>query len=156
VSRASRSSRALLQQAAKEGKVTVTERGVNRDALVSAQVVTLDPELLRPPLDLSEQAFTDLVIRFAQDRGWRVAHFRPAKTDKGWRTPCQGDAKGFPDLVMTRGPGHAVRLVVAELKSATGRPTVEQFAWLGGFEGASVPTYLWSPADWDEIVRVLA
>jgi hypothetical protein len=46
---------------------------------------------------LSEAAFTDAVIELARLGGWRVAHFRPARTASGWRTPVQGDGAGFPD-----------------------------------------------------------
>jgi hypothetical protein len=31
--------------------------------------------------------------------GWRAAHFRPARTATGWRTPVAADGAGFPDLV---------------------------------------------------------
>jgi hypothetical protein len=30
--------------------------------------------------------------------GYRVAHFRPAKTDHGWRTAVSANGAGWPDL----------------------------------------------------------
>src|SRR6202042_1235579 len=66
------------------------------------------------------------VIELARLLGYRVAHFRPALTTKGWRTPVEADGKGFPDLVLAR-PG---RLIFAELKTNTGRATLEQGEWL--------------------------
>jgi len=35
---------------------------------------------------LSEADFESRVVDFARLLGWRVAHFRPARTAKGWRT----------------------------------------------------------------------
>jgi hypothetical protein len=102
-------------------------------------------------VDVSEAAFQDQVIQLAHVYGWRVAHFRPAQTSKGWRTAVAADGKGFPDLVLVRD-----RLIVAELKARTGRPTPEQHAWLEATARAGVETYMWRPADLDEIGRVLA
>jgi len=44
----------------------------------------------------SERDFVDAVITLALQKGWRVHHDRPARTDVGWRTAFQGH-KGFPD-----------------------------------------------------------
>lgn len=97
--------------------------------------------------DVSEDAFKDTLIDTAIRYGWTVAHFRPARTERGWRTPMQGH-KGFPDLVLAR----AGRVIFAELKSATGRPTKEQRAWLAA---VGVHGRLWRPADWPTIVAEL-
>ena len=35
---------------------------------------------------ISETEFKDQIIQFAKLHKWRVAHFRPAQTAKGWRT----------------------------------------------------------------------
>jgi hypothetical protein len=50
----------------------------------------------------SEASFLEQIIDLAHLFGWRVAHFRAARTFSGWRTPVQGDGKGFPDLVLCR------------------------------------------------------
>ena len=46
---------------------------------------------------ISETAFSsqieDLLSRF----GWHWAHFRPAWSSKGWRTPVSGKGKGFQE-----------------------------------------------------------
>jgi hypothetical protein len=96
--------------------------------------------------ELQEQA-----IELAHLLGWRVAHFRPALTRHGWRTPVSADGAGFPDLVLLRRD----RIVAAELKSARGRVTDEQSAWLAAFSAAGVEVHVWRPADFDEIVEVL-
>jgi hypothetical protein len=99
-----------------------------------------EAELLRQVLDLA--ALT----------AWLRAHFRPGRTLRGWATPCEGDARGFPDLVLLRPP----RLVVAELKAERRRPTPDQQVWLDLFRAVpGVEVYVWRPADWPEIVRVL-
>lgn len=100
---------------------------------------------------LTETEFLSQVIQYAKLRGWRVVHFRPAKTSRGWRTPVQGDGVGWPDLFLIRGD----RIIVAECKSDRGKLAPEQDAWLKAFELASVPSYLWRPGDWDEIMEVL-
>ncbi len=56
--------------------------------------------------------------------------------------------KGFPDLVLAR----EGQLILAELKTDTGKPTDEQRAWLAalGAHGR-----LWRPAHWDEVQHTL-
>src|SRR4051794_27414866 len=58
-----------------------------------------------------EAVFQDQVIEIAHIYRWRVAHFRPAQTSRGWRTPVAADGMGFPDLVLIRQP----EMIIAEL-----------------------------------------
>ena len=90
------------------------------------------------------------VIRLAQTLGWKVAHFRPAQTSKGWRTAVAADGAGFPDLILVRD-----RLIAAELKNEKGRVTNEQREWIAALEVAGIETYVWRPDDLDDIMRVL-
>ena len=53
---------------------------------------TASTRLLKGP---SEEEFTNQVLQFRMMCGWRRAHFRPAKTERGWRTPVSGDGKEF-------------------------------------------------------------
>jgi hypothetical protein len=100
----------------------------------------------------TEASFTNQVIQLAQLHGWRVAHFRPARTAKGWRTAVSGDGKGFPDLVMLRND----EMIVAELKMPKGRLTPEQEAWMNQFDLISYcAERRWTPDDWPEIERML-
>ncbi len=87
----------------------------------------------------------------ARLRGWRSAHFRPARTARGWRTAVQGDGRGFPDLLLVRGSV----LLAAELKAGRGRPTPEQAAWLAALEAVGVRTFVWRPTDWPAIEQTL-
>lgn len=63
----------------------------------------------------------------------------------------EADGAGFPDLLALR----AQQLIVAELKSARGKVTPEQAVWLAAFDAAGVPSFVWTPGDWDEIEQVL-
>lgn len=92
---------------------------------------------------MTETQLLDAVIELAQTAGYRVCHFRPARTSSGWRTALQGDA-GWPDLVIC-GKG---RFVVVELKSATGRTTDAQHDWLYALTEANVEAWVWTPKDW--------
>lgn len=104
---------------------------------------------------MTEADLQKAVIETARLFGYRVAHFRPAQTSKGWRTPVAADGKGFPDLVLAH-PGQR-RLIFAELKSDTGRLSGEQLEWLGVLGGiadtaAQVDVHVWKPDDWPEAI----
>lgn len=103
-----------------------------------------------PPI--SERAFQASVVRYARLMGWRIAHFRPGRMQSGnWVTPMQGDV-GFPDLVLVRGG----RLVFAELKRASKKPTAAQREWLEDLNACDgVEVYVWTPDHWDAIEVVL-
>ena len=114
------------------------------------QVIDRNPdalarEMARPSLDATEDAFQKAVIKLAHDRGWKVAHFRPALTAKGWRTPMEGDT-GYPDLTLAR---NGVTLHW-ELKAKGNKPSKDQEAWAVALGGR----VLW-PKDWDYIWEAL-
>ena len=97
---------------------------------------------------MTEAELQDAVVELARFKGWRVAHVRPARTEKGWRTAWSYDGLGFPDLTMVKG----FRLIFAELKGERGQLAPEQRAWLeallppGHYGGVEV--YTWRPRDW--------
>ena len=109
---------------------------------------------------MSESQLYDLVVGSEEKPGlalvyhWRVAHFRPALTAKGWRTPVSAHGKGFPDLLMVRD----MSLIAVELKSNRGKLSPEQLAWIDALENALTPVYVWRPADWHSgsILRTLS
>lgn len=106
----------------------------------------------RPPI--SEREFQAQVKELALWNGWLVYHtFDSRRSDAG-----------FPDLVLARGQ----QLIFAELKSAKGRVTAEQQAWLDALGRVAaalvqpglpphvpVRVVMWRPADWDEIEQLL-
>lgn len=100
---------------------------------------------------VSEAGFTDSVIAYARLRGWVVAHFRPARTAKGWRTAVSGDGAGWPDLFMVRDD----RAIAAELKIPPNKLSAAQCAWVKALEAAGIPVYVWTPDDWESIVGAL-
>jgi len=99
-----------------------------------------------PPL--SEAAWTGRVIDIAQLHGWRVAHFRPAQTAKGWRTPMQGHV-GFPDLVLARDGD----VLLAELKVGRNKLRSEQQLWA---DAIGDQFRLWRPEDSDAVLKELS
>ncbi len=102
-----------------------------------------------PPI--SEKTFLKMVLALAKLHKWASAHFRPARTAKGWRTAVMGDGKGWPDLVMVRGK----RLIFAELKTDS-RLSAEQDAWLSRLEQTGAEVYLWTPKNWPQIEDILS
>jgi len=117
---------------------------------------------------ISETAFLAQVLELSALLGWDAAHFRPALTTRGWRTPVQGSlGKGFPDLVLLRARDR--RLILAELKSDIGKVSADQAAVLAAFEvmagewkAAFLPepriridVAVWRPRDFDAIAELL-
>lgn len=102
-----------------------------------------------PPL--READFQRQVTDLAELLGWSWAHFRPAETARGWRTPVSGPlGKGFPDLVLVKGS----RLIFAELKRDKGKVSLEQARVLGALADAA-ETHVWTPPDLDAIAATL-
>lgn len=85
--------------------------------------------------------------------GGTVAHFRHAWTEKGYRTPVQGDGAGFPDLVIVT---RLRTILYRELKSDTGRLTPEEQFWLDLLREAGQNAGIWRPRDLDLIRYELA
>lgn len=90
------------------------------------------------------------VVDLAHYMGAKVAHFRPALTSKGWRTPVQGDGTGFPDCIIITADR---RLLIRELKSGRNKPTKEQADWITRFRLAGVDAGVWTPADWPDRIK---
>ena len=100
---------------------------------------------------MTESEFARQVDDLARILGWEWAHFRPAQTARGWRTPVEGPlGKGWPDRTFVRGS----RLVFAELKADKGTVTPDQARVLDVLSHVG-ETYLWHPADIERIAEVL-
>jgi hypothetical protein len=103
--------------------------------------------------EMTEEAFMLQVTGMAEILGWSWAHFRPARTAHGWRTPVSGPiGAGFPDLVLVRARDR--RIVFAELKRETGKPDPAQAHALD-LLGECAEAYVWRPSDFDRIAEVL-
>lgn len=84
---------------------------------------------------MTEEQLQQAVEQLAFLLGWRRYHTRDSR----------GSEPGFPDLVLVR----KGRLVFIELKSASGKVTASQRAWLDDL--TSVPGvlgFVWRPDDW--------
>jgi hypothetical protein len=100
---------------------------------------------------MSEAELQRAVIELAKWCGWMVVHFKPAQRSGSWATHFDGDV-GFPDLVLA----HPERGVVfAELKTARGKVTAGQQAWLCALSDAGQDAVVWRPDDWPTILQRL-
>lgn len=84
------------------------------------------------------------VVDAARLNGWLVYHTHDSRRS----------AEGFPDLVMLR----LSRMVVAELKTPTGKVTPAQAVWLEAFRDVydgPIEVFVWRPADWPAIEKTL-
>jgi hypothetical protein len=112
-----------------------------------------------PGFDPSEREFMGLLTEAAELLGWRWAHFRPARTAHGWRTPVSGPlGAGWPDLVLTR--DRDGRMLFAEIKSDHGKLSDEQsevheylrrISRLHGW----MQVVTWRPRDFEIAIEVL-
>lgn len=60
--------------------------------------------------------------------------------------------EGFPDILAGRVADK--RILVAELKSETGKVTEAQETWLNFFHFIGWETYIWRPHDWDRLLEI--
>jgi hypothetical protein len=105
------------------------------------------------PLRPSEAQVQATLVDAARLHGYMVAHFRPAQTGRGWRTPVEGDA-GFPDLVLAR----AGTVFAFEVKGPKGQPSYEQLCWqaaLGVGSPATLRAAIVTPDRLDAALRAL-
>ena len=99
---------------------------------------------------MTEANFQTRVIDTAKRHGWRVCHVRPARTDKGWRTPYEGNP-GLPDLILAH-PLAGVHLVELKSDDPKSKPTPDQIAWLNA---AGDHGHTWRPAFWPDVLEFL-
>ena len=94
------------------------------------------------PSSPCERHFRQQVLDYARLNGWK-AYFT-------W-TSIHSPA-GFPDIVLVRGP----KMIIAELKSETGKVTQAQDEWLAAFHQVKrLNIFCWRPEDWPLIVEAL-
>ena len=102
-------------------------------------------------ISISERDFSSQVESLLKLFGWHWCHFRPARTQYGWRTALSGH-QGFPDYIATKPP----KLLIFELKSEEGKVSPAQQGWLDMLaECPGVEVYLWRPSDWKSVVETL-
>lgn len=94
------------------------------------------------PLDTPEGTLLAQVRQCATRAGWITYHTHDSRRSEG----------GFPDLVLTDGTS----LLMYELKTNTGKPTMEQERWLSLLtRTGKVECGIWRPRDFDAITTRL-
>ena len=94
---------------------------------------------------MTEEELVDTLLGYGKQGGWLCTHFRPAKTNKGYRTPIQGD-KGYFDITMMH--EELRRTLFIECKSKSGSLQPDQKRWRAAalvMPGSEY--YLWKPKD---------
>lgn len=87
----------------------------------------------------SEADLLAAVLELAEREGWLATHFYDSRQSTG---------AGWPDVVLVK----RGRLIIAELKSATGRVSAAQAKWLDELLMVGRPEVkLWRPNSWREI-----
>jgi hypothetical protein len=84
---------------------------------------------------LTEKAFQAQVLGIADLYGWLAYHTHDSRRSE----------KGWPDLALAHPT--ARRFLVRELKTARGKVSPEQEAWLAALGAAGVDAGVWRPAD---------
>lgn len=103
-----------------------------------------------PDEEILEADWQRTVLDLAKMMGWRIAHFRPAMTTKGWRTPVAADGAGFPDLYLIR-----ERAIHLELKRENGKLSDAQKDWIRALLNAQVEVYVCRPRHLEDLATVL-
>jgi hypothetical protein len=92
----------------------------------------------RAPELLTETQFSGLVRELAAIGGWRLRYHT---------VDSRGSKRGFPDWVLVHREDR--RIIFAELKTETGKPTEQQEEWLEALERVrGLEVHLWRPSDW--------
>ena len=99
---------------------------------------------------MTETQLLESVLGLCKLMGARTLHIRPARTATGWRTPVQGDGKGFPDLLILTKRG---RLLFRELKAERGKLSGEQREWLHTLTNSGHDADIWRPIDWPDRIK---
>lgn len=87
---------------------------------------------------VTERAWQDQVLDLAHVLGWQSYH--PHRSDHS--------AAGWPDLALCRPP----RLILAELKTESGRLSTAQEIWLTMLSNCDgIEVYVWRPSEFDEV-----
>ena len=107
--------------------------------------------MTKPPV--TEAAWQAAIIELAQLFGWHIAAFRPAQTNKGWRTPVAADGQGWPDLTLVH---PELGVIFAELKTDRGRLAPHQLEWRDRLTASGARWECWRPRDAPAVAAVLS
>jgi hypothetical protein len=125
------------------GKASAIDALIAKARANGAAVTVYGVQMPTEPAEpLSEKEFQSAVVKEAKRLGWRVYHTHDSRKSEA----------GFPDLVLLRGP----RIMVAELKVGSNKPSADQLNWIEYFGDAGVENHVWYPTDWPKIMERLA
>ena len=102
-------------------------------------------------INITEKDFMRQVEDLLKVLHWHWTHFRPARTEHGWRTAITGH-KGFVDYVAVK----EKRCLFIELKSENGKLTPSQEEWAELLKACpGVEYYCWRPSQIEDIASIL-
>jgi len=91
----------------------------------------------------THNSFQNEIVKFARLNGWKCQYWW-----KSYHSP-----KGYLDLVLVRYPRH----IKAELKIPPDKVSPEQQEWIDVWKQfKDIEVYVWTPDQWDEIIRILS
>lgn len=99
---------------------------------------------------VTEAQWQSTVLDIATRLRWRAYH--PPRAGVRALGSVRTTTPGFPDLTLVRGQ----RLVFAELKRETGKPSEAQDGWLNALSDAGAEVYVWRPSQLHAVKAVLA
>ena len=103
---------------------------------------------------MTEREFQERIITLARTLGWLVFHTHDSRRQvRPGVFVGDSDAAGYPDLTLVHPRRH--RVVWAELKVGSNKPTAKQQDWLDALAEAGEEAHLWRPSDMDAIETVL-
>ncbi len=100
-----------------------------------------------------EKDFQEQVIDIAHLFHWKVAHFRPARTLRGWSTPVAADGAGFPDLCLVN--IEQERVVWIECKREGQKLSEQQQDWILALENSGQEVYVFHPSEFEQVTELL-
>lgn len=108
-------------------------------------------------LTQSEYEFQEEIWKWAELHGWFVMGVRPVRVQRAngdvyYQTPFFAHGKGWPDLTLVRGS----EIVFCEVKTAKGRTSAEQDAWLDRLQRTGAAAGVCSPNEWPRFKKKLA
>lgn len=111
-----------------------------------ARRLTEEEKLLRA---ITESTFQKWVQKLMTQQGWLWYHAADNIPRGGWKANIK---PGFPDLVAVR----RGRLLIAELKTQTGKITDPQDDWLTALRTTGAEVHIWRPGDQQKIREILS
>lgn len=115
-------------------------------------MTTAFPPIRRARLRESEvqRLVTDAAVLF----GWSWVHFRPARTEHGWRTPVSGPlGAGWPDVFLANPRTH--RILAVEVKGHGGHVSDDQARVHALLRASGLEVHVVGPAEVDAFLEVL-